>query len=111
MKIRFEGSLPALITPFRDGEIDMDALGRIVDFCIDGGVAGLVPCGSTGESATMTHAEHHEVIKAVIRMAKGRVPVIAGTGSNSTSEAIALTKAAKELGATAALLISPYYNK
>lgn len=111
MKIRFEGAIPALVTPFRDGAIDMDALRRLVEFCIDGGVSALVPCGSTGESATLTHAEHPEIVRAVVKMAKGRVPVIAGTGSNSTAEAISLTKAAKEAGAAAALLISPYYNK
>lgn len=111
MKIRFEGSMPALITPFRDGAIDMDSLGRLVEFCIERGSVGLVPCGSTGESATLTHAEHPEVVRAVVKMAKGRVPVVAGTGSNSTTEAIALTKAAKEAGADAALLISPYYNR
>jgi 4-hydroxy-tetrahydrodipicolinate synthase len=111
MKIRFEGAIPALVTPFRDGAIDMDALRRLVEFCIDGGVTALAPCGSTGESATLTHAEHPEVVRAVVKMAKGRVPVIAGTGSNSTAEAIALTKAAKEAGADAALMISPYYNK
>jgi 4-hydroxy-tetrahydrodipicolinate synthase len=111
MKIRFEGAIPALVTPFRGGAIDMDALRRLVEMCIDGGVAALAPCGSTGESATLTHAEHPQVVKAVVEMAKGRVPVIAGTGSNSTAEAIALTKAAKEAGAAAALMISPYYNK
>jgi len=111
MKIRFEGAMPALVTPFRNGAIDMDALRRLVELCIDGGVSALVPCGSTGESATLTHAEHPEIVRAVVKMAKDRVPVIAGTGSNSTAEAIALTKAAKEAGAAAALLISPYYNK
>jgi 4-hydroxy-tetrahydrodipicolinate synthase len=111
MKIRFEGAIPALVTPFRDGTIDVQALQRLVDFCIDGGVAALAPCGSTGEAATLTHAEHEEVVRAVVKMARGRVPVIAGTGSNSTIEAIALTQAAKAAGADAALMISPYYNK
>lgn len=111
MKIRFEGAIPALATPFRDGAIDREALARLVDFCIEGGVVALAPCGSTGESATLTHAEHAEVVRAVVEMARGRVPVIAGTGSNATAEAITLTQAAKEAGAAAALMISPYYNK
>jgi len=108
---RFSGSMTALVTPFRDGQIDTDALDRLVAMQIAGGTSALVPCGSTGESATLSHAEHAEVVRLVVRMAKGRLPIIAGTGSNSTTEAIALTKAAKEAGADAALLISPYYNK
>jgi 4-hydroxy-tetrahydrodipicolinate synthase len=107
----FSGSMPAIITPFRDGQIDIEALERLVDFQITNGVSGLVPCGSTGESATLTHQEHAEVVRLVVKAARGRVPVIAGTGSNSTAEAISLTRAAKEAGAAAALLISPYYNK
>jgi 4-hydroxy-tetrahydrodipicolinate synthase len=107
----FSGSMTALITPFRDGQIDTDAFARLIDFQIANGTSALVPCGSTGESATMTHQEHAEVVGLVVKLAKGRVPVIAGTGSNSTAEAIALTRAAKAAGATAALLISPYYNK
>jgi 4-hydroxy-tetrahydrodipicolinate synthase len=105
------GCLTALITPFRNGAVDYDALGAIVEAQIAGGVDGLVPCGSTGESATLTHDEHAEVVRRVVQMAKGRVPVIAGTGSNSTAEAIRLTRAAEEVGASGALLISPYYNK
>jgi 4-hydroxy-tetrahydrodipicolinate synthase len=105
------GCLTALITPFRNGGVDYDALGAIVEAQIAAGVDGLVPCGSTGESATMTHDEHTEVVRRVVQMAKGRVPVIAGTGSNSTAEAIRLTRAAEEVGASGALLISPYYNK
>lgn len=108
---RFHGSMVALITPFRNGGIDVAALERLVELQIANGSSGLVPCGSTGESATLTHAEHAEVVRHVVGFARGRVPVIAGTGSNSTAEAIALTKAAKEAGADAALLISPYYNK
>jgi len=107
----FSGSMTALITPFRDGQIDAEALGRLIEFQIANGTSALVPCGSTGESATLTHQEHAEVVGLVVKLAKGRVPVIAGTGSNSTAEAIALTRAAKEAGASAALLISPYYNK
>jgi 4-hydroxy-tetrahydrodipicolinate synthase len=111
MKTTFPGSMTALITPFRDGAIDRAALERIVDDQIANGVNGLVPCGSTGESATLTHDEHIEVISLVVARARGRVPVVAGTGSNSTAEAIRLTRGAKEAGADAALLISPYYNK
>lgn len=111
MSSRFSGSMTALITPFRDGEIDLPALERIVDWQIASGTSALVPCGSTGESATLTHAEHVQVVERVVAIAAGRVPVIAGTGSNSTREAIDLTAAAKAAGATAALLISPYYNK
>jgi 4-hydroxy-tetrahydrodipicolinate synthase len=111
MKLTFSGSLTALITPFRDGAIDPDALERIVEDQIANGTAALVPCGSTGESATLSHEEHIEVVKLVVRFARGRVPVIAGTGSNSTAEATRLTAAAKQAGAAAALLISPYYNR
>jgi 4-hydroxy-tetrahydrodipicolinate synthase len=111
MALDIEGVIPALITPFRSGAIDTAALGRLVDFCVDNGAAAVAPCGSTGESATLTHAEHAEVVRLVVKMVRGRVPVIAGTGSNSTAEAITLTKAAKEAGADAALLISPYYNR
>jgi 4-hydroxy-tetrahydrodipicolinate synthase len=111
MNPSFSGSMTALITPFHQGRIDYDSLERLVDHQIKGGTTALVPCGSTGESATLTHAEHAEVVKAVVRFAAGRIPVIAGTGSNSTSEAISLTRAAQEAGASAALLISPYYNR
>jgi 4-hydroxy-tetrahydrodipicolinate synthase len=111
MKVRFPGSLTALITPFHDGAIDAAALEHIVEDQIANGSAGLVPCGSTGESATLSHAEHIEVVGLVVRFARRRVPVIAGTGSNSTAEATRLTQAAKQAGADAALLISPYYNK
>jgi 4-hydroxy-tetrahydrodipicolinate synthase len=107
----FSGSMTAIVTPFRDGAIDHEALERIVDFQVDNGTSALVPCGSTGESATLTHAEHLEVVSRVVKVARGRVPVIAGAGSNSTAEAIALTRGAKAAGADAALLISPYYNK
>jgi len=111
MKPRYPGSLTALITPFRDGAVDAEAFERIIADQIAGGTAALVPCGSTGESATLSHDEHIEVIKLVVRCARGRLPVIAGTGSNSTAEAIRLTQAAKQAGADAALLISPYYNR
>jgi len=111
MAPRFSGSMTAMVTPFHNGEIDVPALERLVEMQIAGGTTALVPCGSTGESATLSHAEHAEVVRLVVKMSKGRLPVIAGTGSNSTTEAIALTKAAKEAGADAALLISPYYNR
>lgn len=111
MKRTFPGTLTALITPFRNGAIDVPALEGIVDDQIAQGSNGLVPCGSTGESATLSHDEHVEVVKVVVGRTRGRVPVIAGTGSNSTAEAIRLTQAAKAAGADAALLISPYYNK
>ena len=107
----FNGAISALITPFRDGTVDEAALRELVEWQIQSGVDGVVPCGSTGESATLTHAEHERVIKLVIEQARGRVPVIAGTGSNSTAEAIRLTTYAREVGADAALLLSPYYNK
>jgi len=107
----FEGMLTALVTPFRDGEIDEAALRALVDRQIETGVDGLVPCGSTGESATLSHAEHRRVVEIVVHATRGRVPVVAGTGSNNTREAIELTLHAKEAGADGALLISPYYNK
>jgi len=107
----WNGCLTALVTPFRGGEIDDVALERIVEAQIAGGVHGLVPCGSTGESATLTHDEHIALLKTVVRLARGRVPVIAGTGSNSTAEAVRLTRAAEDAGAAGALLISPYYNR
>jgi 4-hydroxy-tetrahydrodipicolinate synthase len=107
----FEGVLTALVTPFRNGEIDERALRELVEFQIEAGIDGLVPCGSTGESATMSHAEHQRVVEIVVGAARGRVPVVAGTGSNNTREAIELTRHAKEAKADGALLISPYYNK
>ncbi len=107
----FTGALTALVTPFRAGEVDARALGALVEAQIAAGINGLVPCGSTGEAATLTHEEHVAVVREVVRAARGRVPVIAGTGSNSTAEAIRLTRGAEEAGADAALLISPYYNK
>lgn len=107
----FSGSMTAIITPFRDGRVDGEALERLVEFQVQNGTSAIVPCGSTGESSTLSHAEHAEVVRLVVKLVRGRIPVIAGTGSNSTSEAIALTRAAQEAGAAAALLISPYYNK
>src|SRR5579885_3001843 len=107
----FTGCLTALVTPFRDGAVDHQALAALVEAQIAGGVHGLVPCGSTGESATLTHEEHIAVVRTVVETARRRVPVIAGTGSNATAEAIRLTRAAEEVGADGALLISPYYNR
>jgi 4-hydroxy-tetrahydrodipicolinate synthase len=107
----FKGVLTALVTPFRDGAVDVPALRELIEWQIQSGIDGLVPCGSTGESATLTHAEHDAVVKLTIEQARRRVPVIAGTGSNSTAEAIRLTVAAAEMGADGALLLSPYYNK
>ncbi len=107
----FHGSIPALITPFKNGAIDRDAFANLIERQIAGGSAALVPCGTTGESATLSHDEHREVVELCIEVAAGRVPVIAGAGSNSTQEAIELTAHAKRVGADAALVICPYYNK
>ena len=106
------GTITALVTPFdANGGIDEKALRRLVDFQIEEGIDGLLPCGTTGESPTLTYAEHNKVIDIVIDQANGRVPVIAGTGSNSTQEAIDLTRHAKEAGADYSLQVAPYYNK
>ena len=105
------GSLPALVTPFENGKVDVDALKKLVDWHIDQGSNGLVPVGTTGESPTLTHEEHDMVVKIVVAQAAGQVPVIAGAGSNNTAETVRLVKAAKEAGATAALVVTPYYNK
>jgi len=107
----FEGVLTALVTPLRGGAVDERALQELVETQIAAGVDGLVPCGSTGEAATLSHDEHRRVIEVVVAATRGRVVVVAGTGSNSTQEAIALTQHAKEAGADGALLISPYYNR
>ncbi|WP_207102077.1 4-hydroxy-tetrahydrodipicolinate synthase [Paracoccus shandongensis] len=108
----FKGSLPALVTPFtKDGELDLDTLKKLVDWHIDQGSHGLVPVGTTGESPTLTHDEHRLVIEEVVRAVDGRIPVIAGAGSNSTREGIGLIRHAAEVGADAALVVTPYYNK
>ena len=109
--MNIEGSMVALVTPFRNGEVDEPALRRLVGFQIKKGIHGIVPCGTTGESATLSHAEHHKVVEIVINAVKKRVPVVAGSGSNSTEETISLTKHAEKAGADAALLITPYYNR
>ncbi len=107
----FFGTFTALVTPFRDGEVDWTALDAHVERQVAAGLEGVVPCGTTGESATLTHQEHDEVIERVIKRVDGRCKVIAGTGSNSTAEAIRLTKHAEDAGADAALVVSPYYNR
>ncbi len=107
----FKGSVVALITPFKDGRVDETAFQSFVEWQIDQGTDGLVPCGTTGESPTLSHEEHKRVVELCLEVAKGRVPVIAGSGSNSTEEAIMLTKHAKEAGADAGLVVTPYYNK
>ncbi len=110
-RMTLQGSMTAMVTPFADGQVDYDALGRLIDFQVDGGTQGLVPCGTTGESPTLDYAEHDKVIEFTVERAAGRVPVIAGTGSNSTAEALDLTRHAKECGADACLIVNPYYNK
>jgi 4-hydroxy-tetrahydrodipicolinate synthase len=108
---RFRGSLTALITPFRDGAVDEEALRAHVAWQLDNGTHGLVPVGTTGESPTLSHAEHERVVEICIDEAKGRVPVIAGAGSNSTREAVSLARHAEKAGADAILVVTPYYNK
>lgn len=107
----FRGSITALITPFRNGKVDEKAFRDFVDWQIQQGTHGLVPCGTTGESPTLSHEEHMRVVELTVEVANGRVPVLAGTGSNSTAEAIELTKHAKRAGADGALVVTPYYNK
>jgi 4-hydroxy-tetrahydrodipicolinate synthase len=107
----FSGAIVAIVTPFKDGRIDEKAYKKLINFVVEGGVRGVVPCGTTGESATLTHAEHERVIDITVDEVGKRVPVIAGTGSNSTDEAIRLTRHARDAGADAALLITPYYNR
>jgi 4-hydroxy-tetrahydrodipicolinate synthase len=107
----FQGSFVALVTPFRAGQVDEAKLRELVEFHVTNGTDGLIPCGTTGESPTLSHDEHKRVVEVVIDAARQRVPVIAGTGSNSTSEAIDLTKHAERAGASGALVVNPYYNK
>jgi len=107
----FKGAFTAIVTPFSGGQIDTQALRNHVDFQIEKGINGLVPCGTTGEASTLSHNEHIEVVRITVEHAAGRVPVIAGSGSNSTTEALELTRRVKEVGADAALMITPYYNK
>jgi 4-hydroxy-tetrahydrodipicolinate synthase len=107
----FEGSCVALATPFKDGSIDEKALQELVEFQIAGGTSCIVPCGTTGESATMSHREHGRVIELTVKYVRKRIPVMAGTGSNSTQEAIELTKHARDAGVDGALVVAPYYNR
>ncbi len=107
----FRGAFVAIVTPFTDGQVDEQTLVDLIEFHIANGTHGIVPCGTTGESATMSHEEHHRVVELTVRTVNGRVPVLAGSGSNSTSEAIDLTRHAKQAGADGVLMVSPYYNK
>ncbi|MGE5895028.1 MAG: 4-hydroxy-tetrahydrodipicolinate synthase [bacterium] len=107
----FEGSMVALVTPFRNGKFDEKSFGDLIEWHIKEGTRAIIPCGTTGESATLDYEEHHRVIEAAIEVAKKRIPVIAGTGANATDETIMMTRKAKKSGADAALLVSPYYNK
>ncbi|MGB3313903.1 MAG: 4-hydroxy-tetrahydrodipicolinate synthase [Albidovulum sp.] len=107
----FKGSFPALVTPFKNGELDLDTLKKLVEWHITEGSHGLVPVGTTGESPTLSHEEHIRVIEEVVKAAAGRIPVIAGAGSNSTEEGIELIRGAEKAGADAALVVTPYYNK
>ena len=111
MSQTFQGSFVAMVTPFRDGKVDEAKLRELVEFHITHGTDGLIPCGTTGESPTLSHDEHKRVVEIVVEAARGRIKVVAGTGSNSTSEAIDLTKHAERAGATGALIVNPYYNK
>jgi 4-hydroxy-tetrahydrodipicolinate synthase len=107
----FQGSFVALVTPFRQGKVDEAKLAELVEFHVTHGTDGLVPCGTTGESPTLTHDEHKRVVELVVAAAAGRIPVVAGTGSNATAEAIDLTRHAERAGASAALVVNPYYNR
>ena len=107
----FSGALVAIVTPFRNGEVDEETLRKLIEFHIENGTSGIVPCGTTGESPTLSHEEHKRVIEITVEQVNKRVPVVAGAGSNNTAEAIDLTLHAKKVGADAALQITPYYNK
>ncbi|MDQ7831239.1 MAG: 4-hydroxy-tetrahydrodipicolinate synthase [Desulfovibrionaceae bacterium] len=109
--MEFRGAFTALVTPFSGGEVDEDRYRALIEWQIEQGIHGLVPCGTTGESATLSHAEHKRVIRICVEQVNSRVPVLAGAGSNNTREAVDLTREAKEAGADGALLITPYYNK
>jgi len=107
----FKGSIVAIVTPFKKGKVDEKALGDLIEWHVAQGTNAIVPCGTTGESATLDYKEHFRVINFTVKAVKGRVPVIAGTGANSTSETLEITKHAKKAGADGALLVAPYYNK
>jgi 4-hydroxy-tetrahydrodipicolinate synthase len=111
MTQRFQGSIVALVTPFRNGTVDEAKLRDLVEFHVKNGTDGIVPCGTTGESPTLSHDEHKRVVETVVEAVRGRIPVIAGTGSNATAEAIDLTRHAERAGAAGALVVNPYYNK
>jgi 4-hydroxy-tetrahydrodipicolinate synthase len=111
MRATFQGSIVAMVTPFRNGTIDESKVKELVELHVKNGTDAIVPCGTTGESPTLSHDEHHHMVELVVAAAAGRIPVIAGTGSNSTAEAIALTKHAERAGANGALVVNPYYNK
>lgn len=106
-----KGSMPALVTPFKDGAVDLDTLKKLVDWHVDQGSHGLVPVGTTGESPTLSHEEHELVVETVVKAVAGRIPVVAGAGSNNTAESLRLMEHAKSVGADAALVVTPYYNK
>jgi len=108
---KLQGSMVAIVTPFDAQAVDYETLAKLIEFQIEGGTQGIVPCGTTGESPTLSHEEHGDVIEFTVKQTAGRVPVIAGTGSNSTSEAVRLTARAKDAGADACLIVNPYYNK
>ncbi len=107
----FKGAIVAIVTPFKNGQVDEEALGDLIEFQIANGIDGIAPCGTTGESTTLSHAEHERVIALTVEAVRKRVPVIAGTGSNSTEEALRLTRHAKAVGADGALMVCPYYNR
>jgi len=111
MSARFQGSFVAMVTPFRNGKVDEAKVRELVEFHTSHGTDGLIPCGTTGESPALSHDEHRRVVELVVETAQGRIPVIAGTGSNSTAEAIDLTRHAERAGAAGALVVNPYYNK
>jgi 4-hydroxy-tetrahydrodipicolinate synthase len=108
---KFRGAFVAIVTPFIDGQVDEQGLVDLIEFHIENGTHGIVPCGTTGESATLSHEEHHRVVGLTVKTVNGRVPVVAGSGSNSTSEAIDLTRHAKDAGVDGVLMVSPYYNR
>ncbi len=107
----FKGAMTAIVTPFKNGAVDEERLRELVEFQIENGIDGIIPCGTTGESATLSHQEHDRVVEIVVDAVKKRVPVIAGSGSNNTAEAIRLTRHAHQAGADGALMLSPYYNR
>ena len=107
----FIGSIPAVVTPFKNNEVDYNSLNKILEYLIKNNSNGLVPCGTTGESPTLSHDEHKKIVEETIRITDKRIPVIAGTGSNNTTEAIEFTQHAEKVGADAALVVTPYYNK